>query len=524
MVMEANSDTTSDAEDLARLGYRQELKRTWSGFHNFAISFSIICILSGCFASFGQAWNNGGPAVIAIGWPVICGFILVIALCMAELLSAYPTSGGLYWWAAKLAGPKAGYYTGWFNLIGLMAAVAAVSYGAATFIDATISSYSADWAAGYSLTRLFVIFAAILAVAVISNVLGGRLMPLFMNFFVWWLLAGTVIIVLVLLLVPDGHQSASWVFTHRINNSGFANGSTSGLHFWMYIFPLGFLLTQFTVTGFGSSAHMSEETEGAARTAAKGMWRAVLYCALGGWILELALLFAVQPNGGEGTVTAAGGTAYAVVTQAMSPNWAGFVLLISSVAQVFCAVAVLTSTSRMIFAFSRDGAIPGSRYWSRLNADKVPAHATLLAAGVAFVITLPALVTVKIGEAPVPLAFYAIVSVTVVGLFLAYGIPIALRWTNRDRFTPGPWTLGRHFRWMCPVAVAEIAVVSVFFLLPTTPAGVPFSDDFSWKFLNYAPVLTLGSLILLWVWWHLSVKKWFKGPIANTDAAAAQER
>ncbi len=124
-----------DELHLARLGYNQELQRSWSGFNNFAISFSIISILAGCFTSFGLGWNNGGPAAIAWGWPILAAFILLIGLCMSELVSAYPTSGGIYWWAAKLGGPKAGYYTGWLNLIGLIAILASVAYGSATFLD-----------------------------------------------------------------------------------------------------------------------------------------------------------------------------------------------------------------------------------------------------------------------------------------------------------------------------------------------------------------------------------------------------
>ena len=119
-----------DEATLARLGYKQELSRTWSGFSNFAISFSIISILAGCFTTFGQAWGNGGPIAISWGWPIISAFILIIGFTMSELVSAYPTSGGIYWWSSKLGGPAAGFFTGWLNLIGLIAVTASVAYGA----------------------------------------------------------------------------------------------------------------------------------------------------------------------------------------------------------------------------------------------------------------------------------------------------------------------------------------------------------------------------------------------------------
>src|SRR6195256_2450536 len=132
-----------DEQLLAELGYKQELERSWGGFTNFAISFSIISILAGCFTNFFAAWNNGGPGMVSIGWPVVSAFILIIALCMAEVVSAMPTAGGIYYWASKLGGPSWGWFTGWFNLVGLVAVTASVDYAAATFLNSTLSFYGA---------------------------------------------------------------------------------------------------------------------------------------------------------------------------------------------------------------------------------------------------------------------------------------------------------------------------------------------------------------------------------------------
>jgi len=128
-----------DEQRLAELGYSQDLNRAWSGFSNFAISFTIISILAGCFTTYGQAWNNGGPIAISIGWPLISCMILLVAFCMSELVSAYPTAGGIYWWASELGGAAWGWFTGWFNLVGLVAVVASVDYGCATFISALLN-------------------------------------------------------------------------------------------------------------------------------------------------------------------------------------------------------------------------------------------------------------------------------------------------------------------------------------------------------------------------------------------------
>lgn len=510
---------SDDERQLAELGYKQELNRTWSGFSNFAISFSIISILAGCFTTFGQAWNNGGPVAISWGWPILSAFILVIGLCMSELVSAYPTSGGIYWWASKLGGAKAGYYTGWLNLIGLLAVDASVAYGAATFFDLSFSTMSESWAEGYSLQRVFWMFLVVLLLTALVNIFGGHLLALLNNVSVWWHVAGAAIIIMILIFLPEKHMSIADVFTMRVNNSGgLAGGETSGWAFWFYVLPLGFLLTQYTITGYDASAHLSEETQGAADGAAKGIWRSILYSAIGGWVLLLAFLFAVQD---AGKVTEGGGGVAVIFSQALSSGWAGTVLLIASIGQFFCTTACMTSTSRMLFAFSRDGAVPGASLWARLNSRKVPANAVIVSSVVAALITVPALVEVNIGTADkpliVPTAFYAVVSVAVIGLYLSFAIPIYLRWRAGDRFTQGAWNLGTKWRWMAPIAVAEIAVTSVYFILPFTPAANPFNDGFEWKFVNYAPILTGVTLLALWIGWHVSAKKWFTGPKTTID-------
>ncbi len=139
--MSATQSLGSDEQKLAELGYKQELNRGWSGFSNFAISFSIICILAGCFTTYGQALKNGGPIAISIAWPLICVLILAVAVSMSELASAYPTAGGIYYWASRLGGPGWGWFTGWFNLIGLVAVVASVIYVSATFLINLLGLY-----------------------------------------------------------------------------------------------------------------------------------------------------------------------------------------------------------------------------------------------------------------------------------------------------------------------------------------------------------------------------------------------
>jgi amino acid transporter len=508
----ADRPLSDDEAHLARLGYKQELNRSWSGFSNFAISFSIISILAGCFTTFGQAWNNGGPVAISWGWPVISLFILIIGFTMSELVSAYPTSGGIYWWASKLGGPAAGFFTGWLNLIGLLAVTASVAYGCATFFDLTFSTVSHSWQGGYSLGRVYIMFLVILVIAAVLNIFSGHLMAVLNNISVWWHVAGAAVVILVLALIPSHHQSLAFVFTERLNNSGYDGGSIGHSTYWFLVLPLGFLLTQYTITGFDASAHLSEETNAASMGAAKGIWRSIFYSAVGGWVLLLAFLFAVQDPKG---VTAGGGAVDVIFSQALGEKWHFLVLLISSVGQFFCTIACLTSASRMTFAFSRDRAIPGSGALSKVSRSRVPANAVVFVAVVGAIITLPALK----GIGGIPLAFYAITSVAVIGLYLAFAIPIFLRWRMGDAFETGSWTLGAKYKWMNIVAVAEIGIISIYFILPFTPSGWFGNSDFSWQSVNYAPVLTVGSLIVLAIWWQLSAKKWFTGPQHTIDEA-----
>src|ERR687894_1565223 len=136
--------STGDEHRLAELGYKQELSRAWSGFTNFAISFTIISVLAGTFTTFAFAWQNGGPIAASIGWPVLCAFVLMVAFSMAELTSRYPTAGGPYWWAHDLGGKGWSWMTGWFNIVGIVGIVASVAYGAASFLYNTLSLYGVD--------------------------------------------------------------------------------------------------------------------------------------------------------------------------------------------------------------------------------------------------------------------------------------------------------------------------------------------------------------------------------------------
>ena len=163
----------------------------------------------------------------------------------------------------------------------------------------------------------------------------------------------------------------------------------------------------------------------------------------------------------------------------------------------------------MMFAFSRDGAVPGSKTWRKVDSKGTPLNAVLISSVLGVLLTLPALWKSPTGA---PTAFYAVVSVCVISLYLAFMIPIYLRLKMGDKFVAGEWTNGGKYKWMNLIAVLEIVIISVYFILPFAPAGTPGNKDFTWTAVNYAPLVTGGALLLLWIWWHLSVKKWFTGP------------
>jgi amino acid transporter len=508
-----------DERRLAELGYRQELTRAWSSFTNFAISFTIISVLAGVFTNFSFAWTAGGPAGIAFGWPILCAFVLLVGFSMAELTSAFPTAGGPYWWAAKLGGAGWSWFTGWFNMIGLVGIVAGVGYGAAIFLNAVLSIYGVkiggiDFATTNTsaiLHHQFVLFLIILFLYTVINIFADPLLALFNNISVGWHVLGVLVILGVLIFVPDHHQDAGFVFGNTINNTGFHGGATHGLFFWLYVLPIGFILTMYTQTGYDASAHTAEETRDAALGAAKGVWKSIFYSALLGWFLLLAFLFAATDTK---SVSDSGGFVGTIFSTAMSNHlWgAKLILIIATVGQLFCGAAGLTSASRTWYAFSRDRGMPGWALFRRLNAARVPLYAVIAVSIAALIITIPA----YWGTNGVPWAYFAITSICTVGLYLAYIIPVFLRLRQGDSFEPGPWTLGRHYKWVNVGAILFVLLVLYSLDIPFASAGVPWHSGWKWSSLNYSPLVLIVGL-LVGIWWVVDARKKYTGPVRTID-------
>jgi amino acid transporter len=505
----------ADERRLQELGYRQELSRAWSGFTNFAISFTIISVLAGTFTTFSFAWLHGGPVAASIGWPVLCAFVLMVAFSMAELTSKYPTAGGPYWWAHDLGGKGWSWMTGWFNIVGLVGIVASVAYGCAFFLFNLLALYGVNVIGinfaddVHILSETFLLFMIILALYTLVNIFADRILGLMNNISVGWHVLGVAVIIALLIFVPADHQNADFVFTQLFNESDTLGGTTSGIGFWFLVMPVGFLLAMYTQTGYDASAHTAEETVGAAKSAAQGVWRSVFWSALIGWLVLLAFLFAATH---VGAVNNSGGAVFGIFDSALDPWAAKMVVLIATVGQFFCGAAGLTSASRTWYAFSRDRGMPGWVIFRRVNRDRVPFNAVIAVAVASLAISWPAL----FGKNDIPFAFFALTGICTVGLYLAYILPVVLRVRRGDSFEPGPWSLGRRYKLVNGLAILFVIAVVYSLNLPYDPSGLPWNDKFEAANVNYTPFAIVLPLIF-GVWYLISAKNKYQGPVRTLE-------
>jgi amino acid permease (GABA permease) len=460
------------------------------------VSFTIISILSGCLTLYGYGMNTGGPALIVWGWPVVGVMTLFVGLAMAEVCSSYPTAGGLYYWAAKLApsnGAAWSWFTGWFNFLGQVAVTAGIDFGAASFLNALL-----DLQFGLPATPVntILLFGAILLLHGALNTAGVRLIALLNDISVWWHLLGVLVIVGALALVPAHHQPASFVFGAFVDNTGWGSP--------LYVGLLGLLLAQYTFTGYDASAHMTEETHDAAIAGPRGILMSIVVSLVAGWVLLIGVTFAIQSY--DGALSSPTGVPPAqIFIDALGPTGGKLLLVIAVGAQLFCGMASVTANSRMIYAFSRDGALPLSRTWHRINPrTRTPTNAVWLAAGGAFVLGLPYLWNAT--------AYAAVTSIAVIGLYIAYVLPTYLRLKRGDAFERGPWHLGRWSQLVGTIAVVWVGFISILFMLPT-------ASPVTWSNFNYTPVAVLVVLGFASIWWFASARHWFTGPKVQGSAA-----
>ena len=378
-----------------------------SGFSNFAVSFTIISILSGCLTLYGYGMNTGGPAIIVWGWPIVGIMTLIVGLSMAEVCSSFPTAGGLYYWAAKLArtnGPAWTWFTGWFNFLGQVAITAGIDFGCAFFINALLNL---QWGFSTAHWVTILIFAGVLLAARPAEPVrhpAGRAAEQRERLVAYPRRAdhrGRAA------FVPSHHASAHYVFTSIYN--------TTGWHSTFYVLLLGLLLAQYTFTGYDASAHMTEETHNAARSGPRGIVMSIVVSLIAGWVLLIGITFAIQKAHYSSYAGRAGAAGPDLRTRS-GDTGAKLLLLVAIGAQLFCGMSSVTANSRMIYAFSRDGALPGSAIWHKVNKrTRTPTNAIWLAAAGALILGLPYLWNTA--------AYAAVTSIATIGLYIAYVAP-----------------------------------------------------------------------------------------------------
>jgi amino acid permease (GABA permease) len=493
-IPEGSVATLTDEERLAQLGYKQELHRRLSGFSNFAVSFSIISVLAGCLTSYLIAMSNGGPAAITLGWLLVGGLVTLVSLSMAEVCSVYPTAGGLYWWAyatAKKNKAAWAWFTGWFNFLGQVAVTGAIDYGAALTTSAFFNLIFGFTPSKYN---VFLVFFVIILIHGFLNTFGVDLVRLLSDVSAWWHMAGVAVIVIVLVAVPDHHYPISKVFLQTANSTGLHGAGVA-----IYAFLIGLLMAQYTFTGYDASAHLSEETHDAAIAAPRGIVSSVVVSLIAGFLLLFAVTWAIQDYAGE-AASATGFPPAQIFIDAAGRHVGEFLLFICVLAQFFCGMASVTANSRMAYAFSRDGALPGSRLWSRVNARTgTPTNSIWLCVTCSIVLVLPALKNIT--------AYAAATAIAVIGLYVAYVLPVYLRLRDKD-FQVGPWNLGRWSKPIGWISVVWVVIICIMFMLPTV---YPITS-LNFNYTVVAVVVVLGGATL---WWVLSAKNWFTGPRPN---------
>jgi amino acid transporter len=466
-------EANQDAQELSKLGYAQELFRTMGGFSNFAISFSIISILTGAVTLYGHGLRMGGPAQMSLGWPLVTIFTLAVVCSMAELASALPTSGAMYHWSCQLGGKGWGWFTAWFNIIGQIAAIAGIDYGCALFVTPLLGLEATT-------QNLLLVYAAILLSHGLINHFGIRLVSWLNDFSVTVHIIGVIVIVGALFLFAP-KQPASFFFARVTNNSeGWSYG-------WAFV--IGLLQAMWTYTGYDASASVSEETVDPRRRAPWGMVMAVVVSSVVGYLLLIALTLAIKDIPAVLSAKDAGGndvpTVIAILSAALGEGAGTLFSALAAMAMWFCGLSAVTWSSRVIWAFARDEGLPLSHLWKQVGkTHATPDKAIWLCVVAAF------LGAVYSG------AYAVVTSISTIGLYLSYIIPVYLH-LRAGGVERGPWHLGRLSRVINVIAILWVIFLCIVLSIP--------DNQRSGKSIA---VVTLA----LGLWYWLAERHRFKGP------------
>jgi amino acid transporter len=486
----------TNAEDkklLHGMGYAQELSRSMSKFSNFAISFSIICILSGGINSFAQAISSVGGAGAGIGWITGCIISGMFALSMAQIASAFPTAGGLYHWASILGNRFWGWLTAWLNLLGLITVLGAINIGTAYFFAGTFGSMF-----GFTGTDLQVVsfVAVITIIQAIFNHIGIKATTFLTDISGYIIFATTAVLVLACLyFAPSLDFSRLWTFTNYSGEAG-ANVFPQSDNM-LYLFLLCLLLPVYTITGYDASAHTSEETTNAATAVPQGIVSAVLWSSLVGWIMICAITLAI-PDLNAAAKQGWGmffGTMDAIMPAGLKMALYFFILI----TQLLCGLATVTSASRMLFAFSRDDGVPGV---SKALATVSPKYRTpvsaIWTATLLSILYVVLAMSIKVGETSI---YVIVVNSTLVFLFLSFTIPLVaamLSYGGPKWKTPGPWAMSAGLYKL--VTVLSVVGMAIILFIAVAPPN------------ERVLYVVAGFIALALVMWFAVENRRFKGP------------
>jgi amino acid transporter len=525
-----DSAKQEDIAILHSMGYAQELERGMSAFSNFAVSFSIICILSGGINSLAQATSGAGGASIGIGWPLGCAISGVFAFAMAQISSAYPTAGGLYHWGSILGNRLTGWLTAWFNLLGLVTVLGAINVGTWGFFAGSIAPWlgiNADATTDAGFQNQIIFVAAITFLQALINHMGIKMTARLTDMSGYLIFFTAIALTLVCILgIKDWDFARLFTFA---NHSGLPDaaavwpkaegevplyGISDLLHLFgkgdltlssgWYIFGLGLLLPIYTITGYDASAHTSEETKHAAVSVPHGMVSSVWWSFLFGYIMLCAFVLAI-PDMDEAAKQ--GWNVFFYVMDSVANDGVKKILYVAIfISQWLCGLATVTSVSRMIFAFARAGGLPHG-LGTVTHSHRSPAFAIWFGAVLAVLFVWGAsLVTINGAT-----AYSIVVSCTVIFLFFSFIIPIMLgfffigtkKWPKM-----GPWNMGAGLYRL--VALLALAAMIVIFAI-----GIQPPNDWALK-------ITGGFLVLALVFWVV-VEAWrFKGPPIGDEIAKRQ--
>ncbi|KJA15150.1 hypothetical protein HYPSUDRAFT_80625 [Hypholoma sublateritium FD-334 SS-4] len=490
----------ADEALLADLGYKQEFKRAFTPLEVFGIAFSIIGLLPSIASVLFYALPNGGGPAMVWGWLVASVFIFIVGLAMAELASAAPTSGGLYFWTYSLASPSYRnalcWIVGYANTIGSIASVASIDWGCAVQIMAAVTIGSGGSFSPTS-AQLFGVYVGIVASHALICCLGTSVLARLQTVYVVLnvLLCLAIIIALPAATPAEFKNSAKVALWDYYNVNGWPNG---------YAFILSFLAPLWTICSFDSSVHISEEASNAATAVPWAIVYAIGIAGVLGWAINMSLAFCMGSDL-QSLIDSDQPMAQIFFNSfGQKPTLAIWAIVV--IVQYMMGSSMLLAASRQTFAFSRDSALPFSYWLYRMNGyTGTPVNTVLFDAILSIALGL----LVFAGDQ----AINAVFALSVTGLYFAYAIPIVVRFIGDNDFKPGPFDLGRFSLPVGIIAVLFMAFMSTVFLFPTSPTTTV-------QDMNYT-VAVFGGVMLLSIIYYFFPKYggmyWFTGPVANVS-------